>query len=279
MYILLPKCGESPVKLSIMGLLLFSLFGSLLVQGKEATHYNGLPTRAVVLEEERLPDWAHPERALVLWVLAPSNKPLQGRPEPGEATPEDEQYTCPEYTLGHYYSAPTRVSLVDTNTKRVINTMTIKGGYQEEITIKDKGPDAYDIPYLIRPGYLYEVSGPLAKGEGKPHIFALRDFNGDGKALEFAFYWMESCNGAHALILGYSQKQDQIIFYPFLLEGDVASGHSHSYFWNFRFAKQKPIEPMHWRYEIFFNSGGSELFDFRYIPEREHFEGTVNWRK
>jgi hypothetical protein len=31
-------------------------------------------------------------------------------------------YTCPEYTLGSYYSGPTRISLVETSTRRIVNT-------------------------------------------------------------------------------------------------------------------------------------------------------------
>jgi len=62
--------------------------------------------------------------------------------------------------------------------------------------------DECDIPFRIRSGYFYEVRGPLKHGAGKPHILALKDFNRDRKALEFALYVMESCNGPMTMVLG-----------------------------------------------------------------------------
>jgi hypothetical protein len=124
--------------------------------------------------------------ALLLWVLGSNGKPPQGRTlldETDSSPEEDYEYTCPEQTTGHFYRAPTRVSLIDTQTKRAVNALSVKLG---------DDADEYDIPFRIRRGYFYEVSSPLTQGAGKPHILALRDFNGDGKALEFAFYVMGS---------------------------------------------------------------------------------------
>lgn len=203
--------------------------------------------------------WAHAHRALVLWALAPTDKPLQ------DAWPyDDDPYTCPEQTLGHYYHAPTRVSLLDTQSRRILNT----------VPLNYAGVDEYDIPFRIRPGYLYEVRGPLTRGAGKPHILALRDFNGDGKALEFAFYVKENCNAPLTMVLGYSQRQDRVIIYEFMIHSNLPD-ESDRQMWMYGFASRKPVESLHWRYEDLYNSGRRLKYDFRYVPERERFEGTV----
>jgi hypothetical protein len=231
--------------------------------------YTGLPDDAILLEEQSLPVSAHPNRALLLWVWPSQEKPLHWRTRFVEmgSIPEDDEdgYTCPEQATGHshYFHTRTRVSLVDTQTRKILNTLPVQ---LDPI-------DEFDIPTLIRPGYFYEVPGPVNGSAGRPHIFALKDFNGDGKALEFAFYWMESCTGPQTMVLGYSQRQDRVILYKFLLR-DHSSGHEDAEIWMLRFTSQKPISPMHWRYDDLYNSGDDIKYDFQYIPQRERFEGT-----
>jgi hypothetical protein len=74
-----------------------------------------------------------PNRSLILWMVRPTKHPRD--------TPAD-PYTCPEYTRGSYYSGATRVSLVGTQIRRVINTVKIS---QES----GEGADEFDIPYNI----------------------------------------------------------------------------------------------------------------------------------
>jgi hypothetical protein len=231
--------------------------------------YAGLPEGAVLLEEQPLPVSAHAHRALVLWVWPSRDKPLHWRAALGEMgdTPEEDEdgYTCPEQATGHshFYSTRTRVSLVDTQSRQVLNTQPVKLA----------GTDEFDLPFLIRPGYFYEVPGPGRQGPAKPQILSLKDFNGDGKALEFAFYWMESCTGPRTMVLGYSPKQDRVILYRFLLR-DQSSGKLDTDVWRLAFTSRKPISPMHWRYDDWYNSGDDIKYNFHYVPERERFEGT-----
>jgi len=229
----------------------------------------GLPDGAVLLEEQSLPVRAHPHRALILWVWPSQEQPLHWRTANGELgdTPEDDDvYTCPEEATGHshFYHTRTRISLVDTQSRHVINTVPVELG----------GTDWFDVPFLIRAGYYYEVPRLLTQNAGKPHILALKDFNGDGKALEFAFFWMESCNGPRTMVLGYSQRQDRVIIYKFLFR-DQSSGKQDTEVWMLRFTFEKPISPMHWRYDDYYNSGEDIKYDFRYVPNRERFEGTL----
>ena len=78
-------------------------------------HY-GLPPGGQVIEIQPIQSTKHPHRALLLWMLNPLKVP---RDNP------DDPYTCPEYTRGSHYNGPTRVSLVDPQTKKIINTIKI----------------------------------------------------------------------------------------------------------------------------------------------------------
>lgn len=249
-------------RLKSVRLFFFVLFLASLAPAAPKPRYAGLPDGAVLLEEEPLPVWAHPHRALILWVLASAHKPLEDQSSLGE---RDEEYTCPDETSGHYYRAPTRVSLVDTQSMQVRNTVPVM------LTPADE----YPIPFWIRPGFAYKVSGPLKQGSGKPHILALTDFNGDGQALEFAFYVMESCNGPLTMVMGYSERQDRVIVYEFLLTAKSSDKPPVAQSWMYRFAAHKPVAPMHWQYSELYNSGWREEWDFRYVPDRERFEGTT----
>lgn len=75
-----------------------------------------LPAGALIIETQPVKT----NRALILWMLRPTRNP---RDLP------DEPYTCPEETRGSYYSGATRVSLVDTQTRSIINTVSIKQDY------------------------------------------------------------------------------------------------------------------------------------------------------
>ena len=151
-----------------------------------------LPPGAVVIE--RAPVRA--DRELVLWMVKPE------RFDRGPNT-NDNPYTCPERTRGHHYIGPTRVSLVEPATKRVLNTVLIHP-YEE---------DSFDVPYRIVPDYYYRVPGAKPGEEGTPKLLDLRDFNGDGLPLEAAFYEAQACMGLLTTLVGYSPKQDRVVQY------------------------------------------------------------------
>jgi hypothetical protein len=68
------------------------------------------PPDAFVVERAPIPSSIHANREMVLWMLSPQK---HDRGPFSESNP----YMCPEYTLGSYYSGPTRISLIDTSTK------------------------------------------------------------------------------------------------------------------------------------------------------------------
>ena len=176
--------------------LLLSLHTSFSVSSfaqRKSQNYR-LPAGALIIETQPVKT----NRALILWMLRPKRVP---RDVP------DEPYTCPEETRGSYYNGATRVSLVDTQTRRIINTLKIRQEYNE-------GADEFDIPYKIHSGSYYHVAGVPAGREGKPTIMWLRDYNGDGQALEFALFDALACMGLQTTLIGYSERQDKVIQYP-----------------------------------------------------------------
>jgi hypothetical protein len=220
-----------------------------------------LPAGALLIERRAIPSKTHPYRALLLWMLNPEKHPRD--------TP-DEPYTCPEETRGHYYSGPTRVSLVDTKTRRVINTIKITQEYME-------GDDSFDIPYRIHDGY-YTVSGVARGQEGKPVIMRLRDYNDDGRAQEFALFDALACMGLPTTLIGYSESKDRVIQYPVHL--DVVEGAKRSrrtIYWPDYFYSRKPQRRAYWKYEVDYRgrAGSLDKWEIRYDRRREAFEGRV----
>ena len=224
------------------------------------TRPSELPKGAVIIETRNLPLGNKLKRALVLWMLNPQKHPTEYK--------ADEPYTCPDYTRGSYYSGPTRVSLIDTSTGKVINTLNIQS--EDEAGV--------DVPYSIRKGYYYRVSAQTRPGiEAKPTIIWLRDYNGDGKALEFAMFDAEACMGLGTTLIGYSLKRDQVIQYPLLLVRSGKAGTEKLFWIDYLFSKQ-PVRPGHWKYDIDYRGRGGELekWDIRYNAATEQFEGTFS---
>ena len=237
-----------------------------------------LPKNAFVVERAEIPNAVHPGRELVLWMISPSK---HDRGPLSEARP----YTCPEITLGSYYSGPTRLSLLDTGTGSRINTV--------ELASSIEGND-FDVPYRILSGEFYLVPGHPKGTEGKPALLALRDLNGDGLALETAFSEALSCMGRPTTMVGYSPKQDKVIQYRAELEvtmfepkevrftfeqaDRVGRPEVETFTWVDYLLVENPIEPGHWKYQIDYSGRGGCLdsYDIRYDSRQEKFVGTLS---
>lgn len=217
-----------------------------------------LPTGALIIETQTVKT----NRALILWVLNPKRIP---RDLP------DEPYTCPEETRGSYYNGATRVSLVDTQTRNIINTLRVRQEYNE-------GADEFDTPYQIHSGSYYHVEDVPVGREGKPTIMRLRDYNGDGQALEFALFDALACMGLQTTLIGYSQRQDKVIQYSIRLvveaEGKRSVGIRR---WVDYLFSGKPKGAGYWKYEIDYRGRGGLLaqYEIRYNRRAERFEGKV----
>lgn len=232
-----------------------------------------LPPGAVVIERAAIPSTIHKNRELVLWMLSPQ------RHDRGEFS-QSNSYSCPEMTVGSYYSGPTRVSLKDTNSKRLINTVTIRSSYGDE--------DSFDIPYRILADYQYIVPGHEHGSEGTPALLALRDLNGDGLPLETAFYQAEACMGLQTTLVGYSPKHDRVIQYEVelkvteqkIVEGrgiaNIENPTTETITWVDYLFATLPTRPGRWSYQIDYRGRGGPLdsYDVYYDSSREKFVGT-----
>lgn len=216
-----------------------------------ATRAQAIPPTATVLEKRNVT----PARRLVLWMPRPEKKP---RTEPREA------YTCPEETRGHY-SGEARVSLVDARTRRVVNTIAIRAG--------GAAGGRIDLPYLIHRGY-YGVPRVDRNEEGKPVVMALKDYNGDGRAHEFALFDAVACMGLPTPLIGYSVKQDKVVQYRIALKNGAAT--TYEYWLDYLFAR-RPTSPGRWRYEVDYRgrAGTLDRYEVRYDAGREEFFAVV----
>jgi hypothetical protein len=245
------------MKTTRFSLCLLVLLGSAAFS--QAANY-ALPPGAQVIEVQPVQSLKHPHRALVLWMQSPLKIPRD--------TPDD-PYTCPEYTRGSHYSGATRVSLVDSRTSKIINTIKI---------LNFDGDDTFDIPYRIVSGLYYHVPGVPKGKEGKPTVMWLRDYNGDGQAGEFALFDAVACMGLPTTLIGYSEAQDRVIQYPVVLT--VISGNQKSTrtaLWVDYLFSKPPESPGSWKYAIDYRGRAGTLneFEVRYRRGEEKFYGRM----
>jgi hypothetical protein len=221
----------------------------------------GLPAGARVVEERALDLGPAKKRKLVLWMLRPTSYPRDS----------EEGYTCPEETRGSFYRGPARVSLVDAEAGRVVNTLKVVQEYSH-------GEDEFDLPFRIKAGGYYHVGGAPEGREGRPTILRLRDYNGDGRAHEFALFDALACMGLQTALFGYSERRDRVIQYALHVEaGDGTKQTREVRHWmDYLFARE-PVAPGRWKYEIDYRGRGGALdkHEIRYDPSLERFEGSV----
>lgn len=232
----------------------------------------GIPSDALIIERAVIPPSVHRTRELVLWMISPQKHdrgPLSDR----------NPYTCPELTLGSYYEGPTRLSLVNPETSAVINTVKI-------VSFLSDGRDYFYVPYRIRSGDYYPVPGRPKGTEGKPALLALRDVNGDGLALEVAFFEAEACMGLPTTLVGYSPRQDKVMQYRAEMRVTYLKGAGKlpnrskavTGSWIDYLFAETPVAAGHWKYEIDYRGrlGTLDSYDIRYDQTREMFVGTLS---
>jgi hypothetical protein len=221
----------------------------------------GLPAGALVVEERALDLGPSKKRKLVLWMHRPKRYPRGS----------EETYTCPEETRGSFYRGPARVSLVEAGTGRVVNTLKVTQEYSH-------GEDEFDLPFRIKAGGLYRVERTPEGREGRPTILWLRDYNGDGRAHEFALFDALACMGLETALFGYSERQDRVVQYAVSLETEYAGKKTTDGLnWVDYLFSRAPVGPGRRKFEIDYRGRGGTLdsYDVRYDERAERFEGTV----
>jgi len=219
-----------------------------------------LPDDAVIIERSEIPSHLRHGRALLLWMSrAEKHQRDSSRP-----------YDCPDRTRGSYFRGPTRVSLLDTERDSIINTVRVIDGIQ--------GNDMFSIPYSIRSGHYYYVPGATGETEGRPVILYLYDYNSDGLPLEFAFFEADECNRLQTTLLGYSQKDDRLIWYPVKLS--IKSGDSvttGTWYWVDHLFSKTPLAPGHWKYTIDRREQGGtlDIYEVTYDQKQTRFSGWL----
>lgn len=213
-----------------------------------------IPKSAVILEKAVV----NPNRQLVLWMPNPKKNPRDN---------SEEIYTCPEQSRGHYYLGTAKVSLVNSKTNEVINTIEI------DANASDDEANVLDLPYKIRRGY-YNVPKLDKYKEGKPVIMKLSDLNNDGYPHEFPIFNALACMGLDTTLIGYSWKQDKVIQYP--IELKTKDGVSKGYWADYLFGHKSDKKGV-WRYQIDYRGRGGTLdkYTFRYDKNKEMFVGNL----
>jgi len=121
---------------------------------------------------------------------------------------------------------------------------------------------------------------------------SLCDLNGDGLALQTAFFEALGCMGLPTTLVGYSPKQDRVIQYQAELtvttfrpkEGRITFWQAErlgppkveTLSWVDYLFDQKPVGPGHWKYEIDYSGrlGCLDDYEIRYDSHQEKFVGT-----
>jgi hypothetical protein len=212
----------------------------LIASALHAQTIRGIPKEAEILEMKSLPSELRTGRALVIWMLSPEDHPVSNFLQDPD--------TCPEYTRQAFKRGQTRISLVNTSTMRVINSVAVSYGEDDE----------FDLPY-------------------KPELLALRDVDGDGVAAEFFLYDRPSCDVLDTYVFGYSTTKDHVAHYYFQLTDTDGKRVRRTSLRGFHL--QKPTSLRHWNFKLANDSGDDAAYDIRFIPERERFEGSMDSKR
>ncbi|HYG16537.1 MAG TPA: hypothetical protein VEC12_12350 [Bacteroidia bacterium] len=234
----------------------------------------GLPASAIIAEYKSISGFDN--RAFIIWLESAR-----------VAFNSDEIYTCPQATTGSgYFKGSTRISLIDIENGKIINTIPVLLNYMENTL-----DDCFEIPFCIAsPKYRFEIGGLKyhANGgdsikDGRAEILFLDDYNGDGKKIEFALYNQMGCVSCATTLFGYDYKNDVLVNYPVILEEhDLDSAEAPvittQSLWvgqMFTFKSKKGI----YDFTMDYRGRGGALCNYfvKFNPEKNLFEGKLEY--
>lgn len=170
-----------------------------------------LPTGAEIIETADLTDSVGKPRLMVLWMLKPR------RNLDDKIYRNSEDGVCSDIIhgdFGKFREGPTRLSLVNSEEMRLINTIEIREGCpgcQER--------DTFTLPVCVLTPYSH-MNNPLSDKVGKPNL-NLRDLTGQGAKLQFALFIFEAYSIAGTGVFGYEPKSDRVMQYPSEIESST----------------------------------------------------------
>lgn len=186
---------------------------------------------------------------------------------------------CGDSTRGCYRTGATNVTLLDTAANRVVNTVALSSSHEATTTLIGAEPDdsatELDIPYRLGRRGPYQIRGRV----GTPKLMRLKDYNGDGDALEFALFDAWSCSDLLTTLVGYSRRTDRVVQYVIRLSwSDGGETKLLTTRWMEHLFSQKPRRPGEWKYTATYPPGVYEDYEIRYVRDNEDFEGTCRVR-
>ena len=223
-------------------------------QPSASTVQSILPAGARVIESADLSDTVGKPRALVLWMLHP--KKIVRDPGPGY---------CGDSVYGDHWIGPVRLSLLDTSTNGLLNTVKVIGP-----AFYDGPKDSLSVPYFVGRHY-YHVPQVNRSGEGKPNILSLRDFTGDEIAAEFVLFMYAACGIAETAVFGYDPAADLVVNYP--IEIRTAGERPKRQVWIEQVFSVRPLRPGYWKFTWKPGHGSDDSIheDVSFDPARKVF--------
>jgi hypothetical protein len=184
-----------------------------------------LPPEARVIETADAAHIAGKPRVIVLWMEHPTRHS------------DGFEYCGTSVEGSDFYEGPTRLSLIDSATPRLLNTVKILAPRSDSQGMED----SFSIPLVVSTGY-YFVPRPNASGQGVPEILHLRDLTGEGKPAQFALFLYEACGLVYTGAFGFQPRADRVVQYPVEQNGSGVE------LWIQQVFAAAPIRPGHWNF-------------------------------
>jgi len=181
-----------------------------------------LPSGAEIIETADLALPGRP-RIIVLWMLYPQ------RNLDDKANKNRNGGYCSDIIygdFGKFWEGPTRLSLIDLQEMKLINTIEVHAGC-------DTCADSFQIPLCVR----NSSSDP----GGRPNL-DLRDLTGEGLNTGFTLLMFQAFGLASTGAFGYEVRFDRLVQYP------VETGSEKPTLWTLMVFAEEPLRPGHWHF-------------------------------
>jgi hypothetical protein len=246
------------------------------------------PENSKIIEFKGLYSYGIKDRAIVYWIE-----------NPRVTIQCESDYDCSLSLIGHgQYGGLIKFSLLDTKIKKIINTIDF---YYEEFYSNPDGKiihqkyETMTIPFVspthktqmaMESRVEFKVRGGDQRNEGYTEILDIHDYNGDGKKLEFAIFYPGSggCMGTESTLIGYSQKQDRLIWYPLYIKSidldekhNIQTNQSKYYWLGYTFTHKFINKKLVYQIDYRGREGSLEKFNLIYDDLNECFTGSADY--